>query len=537
MPVLGGGHTTLRAIIEDRAAELASLPFLVMVDGRLSYGETDELANRTANALAGVGVATGDIVMARCGNATPMVATWFGCNKLGAVFMPVNPLLTGEPLRRVMAHAGAKVAVCDQQLLAELAEVRAGLPALETILVARETPAVPRPRDTCSFAALVEAAPSARPPPLEDDPAAPAKLSYTSGTTGTPKAVVWSRACEATWARCYGDELIPIAPGESTYCCLPLSHITCQGTMLATMWRGGRITVDDGFDPFGYWNRVRRAEASVFSYVGTLLSVLGRRPERSGDADNPVWRVLGSAAPIELWRDIERRFGLEIAETWGQTETASCWTRPESMPQRPGSVGRPSSRFESRLVGPDGTELGPGLPGELWIRPNQAHVMFEGYLAPGGVSSASVSREDWTDEGWYRTGDVLVRLDDGELSFVGRQREAIRRRGEMIPAGDVEEAALSHPAVAEAAAVGVTADDGVEDEIKLCVVPEPGEPLDPGELHAYLCRRLPRFMQPRYVEVRPELPKTPSTRVQKYRLRQEGPANAWDSRPRYSPPG
>lgn len=536
-----GSAGTLRGIIEDRAAALGSLPFLVMPDGQLSYADTDELANRTANALAGLGVAPGDIVMARCGNATPMVATWFGCNKLGAVFMPVNPLLTGEPLRRVMAHAGAKVAVCDRQLLAELAEIRAGLPALRTILVARETGHAPgvrvskaglRPDGTYSFDALVEAASSSLPPPFDEDPGAPTKLSYTSGTTGTPKGVLWSRACEATWARCYGEELITIAPGESTYCCLPLSHITCQATVLATLWWGGRITVDDGFDPFGFWNRVRRAEASVFTYVGTLLSVLGRRPERPGDADNPVWRVLGSAAPIELWRDIERRFGLEIAETWGQTETASCWTWPASMPQRPGTVGRPASRFESRIVGPDGVELSPGLSGELWIRPHEPHVMFEGYLSPAGVT-----RESWTEDGWYRTGDVLVRHEDGELSFVGRQREAIRRRGEMIPAGEVEEAALRHPAVAEAAAVGVVADDGVEDEIKLCVVPESGETLNPAELHAYLCERLPRFMQPRYVEVRPELPKTPTTRVQRYRLTDEGVAKAWDAHPRFKPHG
>jgi len=526
---------TLREIIEDRAADLGSSPFLVLADGRFSYAEIDELANRTANALAGLGATSGDIVMARCGNATPMVATWFGCNKLGAVFMPVNPLLTGEPLRRVMAHAGAKLAVCDQQLMPELTEIRAGLPALETIVVARETGGS-RPPGTRSFDALVEAASSSRPPPLADDPDAPTKLSYTSGTTGTPKGVLWSRACEATWARCYGDELIPIAPAESTYSCLPLSHITCQGTMLATLWRGGRITVDDGFDPFGFWNRVRRAEASVFTYVGTLLSVLGRRPERAGDADNPVWRVLGSAAPIELWRDIERRFGLEIAETWGQTETASCWSRPETMPQRPGSVGRPAPRFESRIMSPDGIELDPGHSGELWIRPHEPHVMFEGYLAPGG-GTASVSRESWTEDGWYRTGDVLVRHQDGELSFVHRQREAIRRRGEMIPAGEVEEAALSHAGVAEAAAVGVVADDGVEDEIKLCVVAQPGETLDPVDLHAHLCQRLPRFMQPRYVEVRAELPKTPTTRVQRYRLSDEGVANAWDAHPRFNPPG
>ncbi|CAN5635791.1 ATP-dependent acyl-CoA ligase [soil metagenome] len=519
---------TLRGILERQAGRLGSCPFVHLPDGTLTYADADELANRTANALAGIGVGRGDIVAARAGNGVAMLATWFGCAKLGAVFMPVNPLLSHAPLANVLAHAGAATMICDAALAAEVVAVRHDLPLLQRLVVAGgSVSAADAGGHTWSFDDLVGSAPSSPPDALDDRPGAPTKLMYTSGTTGTPKGVVWSRHCEAVWARCYGDELIEIDEGEAVYCCLPLSHATCQGTTLSALWRGGRITIDAAFDPFGFWTRVRESEAAVFTFVGTLLAVLGRRRPRPDDLDNPVRRILGSAAPIDLWRHIEERFGLEIMEVWGQTETASCWTRPFSLPQDPGTIGRPTERFEVRLVEPGGAEVPPGVPGELWIRPTEAHVMFEGYLDHGAVSA-----ESWTDDGWYRTGDLMSARPDGELSFVGRQREAIRRRGEMIATSDIEAAALTHPGVAEAVAVGVPDAAGVEDEIKLCVVAEDGGAIDVVVLDAHLRASLPRFMVPRYLAVLDSLPKTPTTRVRKHALSDSGAAGAWDTRRR-----
>ena len=512
----------VRALLEERARRLGPRRFLTLPGASLTYADTDEVANRAANALAGLGCGAGDVVMARCGNGLPIVATWFACMKLGAVFMPVNPLLRSEPLRRVMAHAGSQVVVCDAALHPELAAVAPGLPELRHTLVAGG----PVPAGAQSWDALVDAAPSTPPSPPPDEPAAPTKLMYTSGTTGVPKGVVWSRACEATWARCYGEELIPLAEGETVYSCLPLSHVTCQGTTLATLWRGAHASIDSSFDPYGFWRRVRAAEAVAFSFVGTILSVLGRRPPQPDDGDNPVRLALGAGTPASGWRDFERRFGLTIVEVWGQTETASCWTMPERLPQRPGTVGRPAPRFEARLVADTGGEAAVDEAGELWIRPHRALVMFSGYL---GEDGRLLPPGD--GEGWYHTGDLMRRHADGDLSFLGRRRDSIRRRGEMIAADDVEAGALAHPDVLEAAAVGVPAEDEADEDVKLCVVPRPGAVLDPVELHGFLREQLPRFMVPRFLDVRPELPKTPTTRVQKYRLQEEGTAGCWDARP------
>ncbi len=518
---------SLRTLLERQAAIHGDRPAVRLPDGQLTYRDVDELANRMAAVLLDQGVRPGDVVAVLCRNGMAMLAAWFGCAKAGAVFMPVNPLLGGEPLRSVVAHARAATAVVEASLLPELGAVVGGLPHLRRILVAGpsdrvEVGTVP----TLPLDLLLDAAPSSAPDQLSGDPGAPAKLMYTSGTTGVPKGVLWSRVCEATWGSAYGDELVPVEPGEGVYCCLPLSHVTCQGTTLATLWRGGCITIDSGFDAFGFWNRVREADAKVFTFVGTILAVLARRRPLADDADNPVGRILGAAAPAELWREIEDRFQLTIVDVWGQTETASCWTMPVALPQRPGTVGRPTDRFETRLSALDGDgDVLPGRPGELWIRPTRPHVMFEGYLTAEGLD-----RSAWTEDGWYRTGDLMAIDEDGDHTYVGRIREAIRRRGEMIAAGDVEAAARAHDDVAEAAAVGVPADDGVEQEIKLCIVPQADVVLDPAALHDHLRKHLPRFMVPRYVEVRADLPKTPSTRVRKFALEAEGTASAWDSR-------
>ncbi len=517
----------VRAVLEHQAATLGPRPFLVLPDTTLTYAEADELANRVAHALGSLGVGVGDIVMARCGNGAAMVSTWFACMKLGAVFMPVNSLLTGEPLRRVMAHAGGTIAVCDADLYPSLAEVRDGLPRLDHVVVVGGDHMM----GTHSWQTLVERAAPAPPPPLAPDPSAPAKLMYTSGTTGTPKGARWSRACEATWGWAYGNDLLPLQSGEAIYCCLPLAHVTCQGTVLAALHRGGSVTIEAGFNPYGFWRRLAEADAVMFSFVGTILSVLARRPPQPGDADNRVRRAMGSGAPAGVWPAFEERFGLHVVDVWGQTETASCWTRPEALPQRPGTIGRPSPRFDARLVDDTGGECGDDEVGELWMRPRRPGVMFDGYLDDEGRVVPPFDHE-----GWYHTGDFMRRAPDGELSFAGRRRDAIRRRGEMIAAVDIEEAALAHPGVFEVAAVGVPADGaavdgGADEEIKLCVVARPDVDLDPAELQEFLRARLPKFMVPRYLDLRPELPKTPTTRVQKYRLAEEGTAGVWDSRP------
>jgi carnitine-CoA ligase len=520
MPVAPALPMTLRDRIEDVVADYRDEECLVLPDVALTFGEVDRLADATANALLDRGVREGSVVMTLCENGAAIVATWFACLKIGAVFAPLNASLSGDPLAHVMAGASGSVLVCDQALAGGARAASHAMTGLRHVLVTGGTP----PRGWESFERAVETAGTQRPPRPEAKPDAPARLMFTSGTTGESKGVLWSRNAETLHAIHYGDELVRTAPGETVYTCLPLFHVTAQGTLLGTMLRGGRVAVDRRFEPLRFWARTRVFDAVFFPYVGTIISTLMSRAPRRGDADNPVRRAMGSATPAGLWRAFEGRFQVTLEDVWGQTETASCWTRAGADGSVPGTVGVPCDRFEARIDRVPGTEAQEREIGELWIRPSAPHVIFEGYAS--GPDSAG----DETVDGWYPTGDLLSRDRDGVLTFHGRLREAIRRRGETIAPAEIEAVALQHPDVIEAAAVGVPADDGVEDAILLCVVLRPTSDLAPSGLHAFLKRGLPRFMVPRFIRVESALPKTATTRVRRLALREAGRAGAWDAR-------
>ena len=516
--------TTLKPLSErlDAAvAEYRDQECLVLPDATLSYREVDRLANATANALLERGAREGSVVMTLCQNGAALVGTWFACMKIGAVFAPLNASLSGDPLAHVLSRAGGHVLVCDAALASAARAASRDASNLTVLVAGRSVPAGLDSLDQAIAAAGIEPPPS--PPP---DLTAPARLMFTSGTTGECKGVLWSRNAETLHAVCYGDELVRIARGETAYTCLPLFHVTAQGTLLGTILRGGRMVVDLGFEPLRFWARTRAVDAVFFPYVGTMISTLMSRAPRRTDADNPVRRAMGSATPAGLWEAFDRRFGVTLEDVWGQTETASCWTRAGARGPVPGTVGVPCDRFEARVMGAGGTEAAPGETGELWIRPFEPHVIFEGY------SGSGTSAPDVTGDGWYRTGDLLSRHAGGTLSFHGRLREAIRRRGETIAPAEIEAVALLHPAVLEAAAIGVPADDGVEDEILLCVVLQTPSALSPSDIHAYLTGELPRFMVPRFIRIEADLPKTATTRIRRVALRESGRAGAWDARAR-----
>jgi crotonobetaine/carnitine-CoA ligase len=522
MPVAPAARPSLRDHIEAAAIQYRDHECLVLPDATLSFGEVDRLANATANALIERGVAAGSVVMTLCNNGAALVATWFACVKIGAVFAPLNASLSGAPLAHVMSRAGGTLLVCDAALADAARTAMTGLASSPIMLVAGGRAG----SGLTSFDEAVAAADAAPPPPPRADPAAPARLMFTSGTTGESKGVLWSRNAETLHAVRYGEELVRTGLGETVYTCLPLFHVTAQGTMLGTILRGGRMVVDRRFEPLRFWARNRAVGAVFFPYVGTIISTLMARAPHRNDLDNPVRRAMGSATPTGMWEAFERRFGVALEDVWGQTETASCWTHADPAGPVPGTVGVPCDRFDSRVVRAGGTAAAAGETGELWIRPHAPHVIFEGY------TDAGVSAADVTDDGWYRTGDLLSRDDRDLLRFHGRLREAIRRRGETIAPAEIETVATQHPGVREAAAIGVPADDGVEDEILLCVVLTEPSSVTPRALHTYLTAELPRFMVPRFIRVEDRLPKTATTRIRRVALREGGRAGAWDARER-----
>lgn len=486
---------------------------------RYSYGALQRLVNRAANALFGLGIGPGSKVALMLPNGPEFVACWLALARLGATMVPLNVRLKGDLLVYQLNHAGAGSALVGVgQLDAFQAALRAAAPPRKVLVGATEPPP-----GWLSLADLLAAAPESEPavaPPVGDDLAL---IMYTSGTTGRPKGVEVGRQAQLRHGRNYTD-LLGIQPEETAYVYLPLFHVTAMGSTLGSLLGGAAVALDDGFSPFGFWERTRRNRAVVFTFVGSVLSMLYHRPVRPDDADNPVRRAVGAATPAWLWPDFEQRFGLEIVETYGQTEMVSLWFMPPGSGGKVGTVGLPAKgRFEATIVDATGHEAASCERGEIAIKPADPGDMMRGYHLDPEATAAALR-----PDGWYHTGDLGARDADGYFRYAGRLKDCIRRRGEMIAAFEIERVANSHPAVLESAAVGVPAELGEED-VKLCVVPRAEAGLAPGDVWAYCRRELPSFMVPRWIEVRSDLPRTATERVRKPDLVAEGTRGCWEA--------
>jgi crotonobetaine/carnitine-CoA ligase len=302
---------------------------------------------------------------------------------------------------------------------------------------------------------------------------------------------------------------------------LPLFHVNAQSlTTVGSIVSGRPMVLAPRFSASRYFDDLRAHRATVFNYIGAMLTMLYKQPERPDDADNPVRLTVGGAAPAEIWRTFEERFGLTILEIYGLTETATFCLGSPPDDIRVGKIGKPVSWSEVRVEAEGGAEAPDGEPGEIVIRSKREHTLFLGYYKNPEAT------EQATAGGWFHSGDRGRRDSDGYFVFIDRLKDSIRRRGENISSYEIEQIVNAHPAVAESAAVGVPSELGEEEVMIVVVSREDG--LDPAELVEFCRERMAEFMVPRYVELRGELPKTATQRVQKYQLREQGTVNAWD---------
>ena len=516
---------SLRRALEDRVERHPERLAVRFGDFTQSYAELNVAIDRAAWALRGLGAGPGARVALMLPNGPEMVWCSLALAKLGAVMVPVNTRLKGDSLRYVLGHAELDLAVVRGEPLGPFA--RARREARGPGRAVRVGPAVDEETERWpELGTLLRDTPSGPPPEVPLPPDGLASIMYTSGTTGRPKGVLIGRKAQLQQGLNY-TELLGIGQEETAYAYLPLFHVTAMGTTLGSLLGGANVAIDAAFSPFGFWERTRRYGAVVFSFVGSVLTLLYNRPPRPDDRDNPVRRAMGAATPLWLWEAFERRFGLEIVETYGQTEWMSLWLMPPPEGRRVGTVGKvPHARFAIKVADEDGRPLPPGVRGEIAIKPADPRDMATGYLKDPDATAAA-----FRPDGWYYTGDLGEYDLDGFYKYVGRLKDCIRRRGENISAYEIEQVVNRHPRVLESAAVGVPSRLG-EEEVKLCVVPRPmehdGGPLDPRELLAFCRAELPQFMVPRYIQLRDALPKTATERVQKATLREEGTAGCWE---------
>lgn len=505
-----------RDVLQGHYEKARSQP-AIQTGGRwYTYGELGREVNRFANALAAVGVEPVHRVGVFLPNGIDFVRAWLGLIALNATMVPINVNLRGASLGDILRGADLDVVVTDKAGAEVLKSAPQSEGLRQRLLVLGAGGGLEPVLDSVS-----DAAPHLATPPGHADAAL---VIFTSGTTGPSKGVVLSRLAQFWHGANYLRDFIRLGPGETGYTPLPLFHVSAQGFVLGCLLGGAPVVVDDTFHPFSFWKSVRAANANVFNYVGAMVPLLLQRPAATRDADNPIERAVGSATPADLHEQFEQRFGVRLIESYGQTETAGLWLSDPPGGRTLGRLGTPIRWFDAVVLRVTGEVAAPGEVGEIVLRPHDPLLMAEGYFRNPGATNAAFRPDG------YHTGDAGEADSTGSIRFAGRLKDFIRRRGENISAFDIERAALEHPDVAEAAAVA-TPSPLAEDDIRLAVILREGAALHARDLDPFLAARLPGFMRPEYIEIRDDFPRTPTQRVQKYRLRDEGlPPDAWARR-------
>lgn len=499
-------QSTVEQLIRRRVADGPDRTWLKWRDEEYSWRATLAAIQRAANGLLELGVRPGERVALMLPNGPEFLWTYFGIGLIGAAPVPVNTSQRGAVLRHVLDDSGATAVVVHAELLAPVLAVRDHLPRLRYVVVAEGTV---RPGVATTLDRLLGAA-DREPDVAVDDENASLAVMYTSGTTGPPKGVVTTRFDLDTMRALV--KVMGLEPGQTIYSGLPLFHGNAlMGSMLASIIGDGRFALAPRFTASGLLDDCRRYDASVFNAVGGIFTILLKQPPRPDDADNPVRTVLSSGAPADRWHEFEERFGVRLVEWYAMVDSPGSIVNADG---RPGAIGRDGlAGVRFAVVDEHDQPVGPGEVGEIVFRHPHGPSSYYDHL-PEATADAYRG-------GWFHSGDLGVREDDGYIVYRGRRTESMRRLGENISAWEIETALNAHPDILECAAHAVPSPLG-EDEVKVCVVRRPGADLDAAALVAYAREALARHAVPRFVEFLDALPKTPSQRSQYAALKARG---------------
>ncbi|MBS0448365.1 MAG: AMP-binding protein [Proteobacteria bacterium] len=492
--------TTVHALIERQAATRPDAVYALDAgsDATLTYAQLAASCREIGGWLSARGAAPGATLSLVMPNGLGTLQLLLGAMHAGVCVNPVNLLSQPEQMRYVLEHSDCAL-VCVAPEWEE--RVRALLAKIDRpIALAVVDPAIPL---EATAAPIEAAAPSAD---------AVALLMYTSGTTGLPKGVMLTQANLAANAEAIGTEHA-LTAADRVLAVLPLYHINAYAvTMLAPLAHGGSLAMTPKFSAARFWEQAAACRCTWINVVPTIISYLleGEAPARADTERIRFCRSASAALPPEHLRAFEARFRIGIIETMGLTETvAPSFSNPlDAALRKVGSVGR-ASGCEARVIDAAFQPLPSGATGEIAIRgPN---VMLGYYKNPDATAAA------FTPDGWLRTGDLGHVDADGYFFVTGRIKELIIKGGENIAPREIDEALLRHPAVLDAAAVGIP-DRHYGQEIMACIVVRDGRACSEDELRAHCVEHLGPYKTPRVLRFVAELPRGPSGKVQRLKL-------------------
>lgn len=509
---------TLGEELRKAAAEAPDRPFIRMMTGEWTYRQVDEASDRLASVLARRGVGQGTTVSLMLPNCIEFIVCWFAVARLGGVTAPVNTSFRGTALAMAVNLVQSRLMVVHATLLEPFNEVRGALTQIADTIVVGDARATDGEPYDMLMASAGNPAPVPEPRLHFSDLCL---LLYTSGTTGRSKAAMIPHRFVLGQAESVIEGL-GLTPRDVLYCPYPLFHLDAAVmTVAPVLLLRSVAAIGERFSVSGYWSEMKALKGTVFDFMGATLTMLWKQPPSGKDRDHQA--RLGWGVPLPSWApEFERRFGCRLVELYGSTEAGTFIYTPLDVPRRVGSCGKALARWEVQIQDESGNALPAGEIGELVVRPREPALMMKGYF---GMPEASL---DVFRDLWFHTGDLLRQDEEGYLYFVGRRKDVVRRRGENISAAEVELGIETHPDVLECAVIGVPS-ELTEEDVMACVVPRPGTAIDLERLVAHCTKSMAKFMVPRYFRLMDSLPKTPTDKVEKFRLQQQGiTADTWD---------
>ncbi len=507
-----------RALMERWNRECPDKVFVKFADNgeQWTYRQFRTLVVQTALGLQQLGVAQGEHVLVWLPNGREHLRVFFAINYLGAVFVPINTAYKGSLLAHVIDNSDARLAIVHADLVARLEGVP--LSGLTTAVVVGARTNCPGLHSHAYADVLLPAQGTLAAPARAIEAWDPQSIIYTSGTTGPSKGVlssylhIYTNAGPETWTCVTSEDRFLVN--------MPMFHIGGMGVLFVMFVRGGSVSFVDRFDTATFLSTVRSTGATATFLLGVMASFLEKMAPCADDADTPLRLVFmvplaGNIAAFSA------RFGCEVFTIFNMTEISTPIIS-EANPGVRGTCGRKREGVDVRLVDDHDCEVPIGTVGEMIVRTDRPWGMNSGYYKNPLATAAA-----WRN-GWFHTGDAFRMDSQGYYYFVDRKKDAIRRRGENISSFEVEAEVQAHPAVREVAALGVP-NELSEEDVLVVVAPVAGQSIDPAALLEFLRARMAHFMVPRYVRILPELPKTPSSKVMKHELRQQGvTADTWD---------
>jgi crotonobetaine/carnitine-CoA ligase len=507
---------TLPALLQIQSEQLADRMLVSAGGVSWTYAQTREAAARGAGALRAAGIKPGDRVALIVSNRIEFFDILLGCAWLGAVAVPINVASRGAQLQHILSNSGARLLVIDAEFADNLAMLEPDKLAIEAIwsiepdadIHLGRVRSAPMPRGAAPIAAA-----NVRPEDM-------ALILYTSGTTGPSKGVCCPHA-QYFWWGVNTAALLEIKPGDVMCTTLPLFHTNAINTFFQALVSGGSVCYEKRFSASGFYEALSRNRATVTYLLGAMVPILLTREPDDAESAHAARIALAPGVPAQFHETFTKRSHIRLLDGWGSTETNFVLGTTIDR-QQPGLMGPVFDGFDAKVVDEAGNTVPDGTAGELLVRTHEPLAFATGYFA-----APEKTAEAWRD-GWFHTGDRVVRQPDGYYRFVDRLKDAIRRRGENISSFEVEQVLQSHPAVAIAAVFPVRS-ALAEDEVMAGLVLHAGQSLAAPDLIAFCEPRLPYFAVPRYVEFMDDLPRTENGKVQKYKLRERGvTAATWD---------